>query len=353
MFISLIIGYALCAVFILLFVSADGEMANRLRSTLVSNELDTVKSAKIELNLLAAKINEEKRASRDEKSDPVLIRRGKRLKAKMDAAAKRADTLNKSGVGILDLSPLAGYRVSAILGLDNNNDFVAKIYNKCMQFKEKQEVADYTAYIVSSLIGNLLLGAAMLSIGVGTGLAMGLGTKSLVVGVVLFAIFALLGYVPYDSVNSEIKKRAESIEHDFPRVVSKLALLTVSGIETMRAWNLVASSDTAVLYNEMQRVNIDLAHNVNHAEAFTRFIKRCANPYTTKLATAILQNYTMGNAEIVKVLRELNDESWAEYKHSARRKGELISTKLMIPTLLLFAGILILVIVPVVGGFNI
>lgn len=77
MFISLIIGSALCAVFILLFVSADGEMANRLRSTLVSNELDTVKSAKIELNLLAAKINEEKRASRDEKSDPVLIRRGK------------------------------------------------------------------------------------------------------------------------------------------------------------------------------------------------------------------------------------------------------------------------------------
>lgn len=55
MFISLIIGSALCAVFILLFLSADSNMAERLRSTLVSNELETVENLDIELKLLVSK----------------------------------------------------------------------------------------------------------------------------------------------------------------------------------------------------------------------------------------------------------------------------------------------------------
>ena len=61
----------------------------------------------------------------------------------------------------------------------------------------------------------------------------------------------------------------------------------------------------------------------------------------------------MGNAEIARVLSELNRESWSEYKHSARRKGEMISSKLLIPTILMFVGIIIIIIVPVMGGFSI
>ncbi len=45
-------------------------------------------------------------------------------------------------------------------------------------------------------------------------------------------------------------------------------------------------------------------------------------------------------------------ESWMEHKHNARRMGEKIQSKLLIPTLLMFGGIMILIIVPVMSGFN-
>ena len=72
----------------------------------------------------------------------------------------------------------------------------------------------------------------------------------------------------------------------------------------------------------------------------------------TKLATAIIQNLSKGNAEIVKLFRSLNDESWMEHKHNARRMGEKIQSKLLLPTMLMFGGIIILVIVPVMSGFS-
>ena len=79
---------------------------------------------------------------------------------------------------------------------------------------------------------------------------------------------------------------------------------------------------------------------------------KCNNKYVTKLASAITQNMSKGNSEIVKYLKELNDESWMERKHSSRRMAEKVQSKLLVPTLLMFAGILILVIVPVMSGFN-
>ncbi len=95
-----------------------------------------------------------------------------------------------------------------------------------------------------------------------------------------------------------------------------------------------------------------MEHNEPPSEAYSRFITRCSNPYTTKLATAIIQNISKGNAEIVSLFRTLNDESWMEHKHNARRMGEKIQSKLLIPTLLMFGGIMILIIVPVMSGFN-
>lgn len=135
-------------------------------------------------------------------------------------------------------------------------------------------------------------------------------------------------------------------------MVSKLTLLTVAGMEVNQAWKLTGGSGVGVLYQEMERVLVELDNNVPPAEAYGKFITRCNNPYTTKLATAIIQNASKGNAEIVSLFRRLNSESWLEHKHSARRRGEQISSKLLVPTLLMFVGIIILVIVPVMTGFS-
>lgn len=202
-------------------------------------------------------------------------------------------------LNVLDTVPLAGYRLIQVLTWDATNDLVKKLNQKCMQFKEKKEAIHYTYYLLATLIGNIILGMAGLFAGIAIGLAMNMGMRSFLIGIVIFVIFGLLGYIPYDSVNAVVSKRQEDIEREFPQVISKMTLLTVAGMEVSQAWRLASASGEGTLYKEMKRVLVDFDNNVSPVEAYSKFISRCSNTYTTKLATAIIQNISKGNSEIV------------------------------------------------------
>ena len=105
------------------------------------------------------------------------------------------------------------------------------------------------------------------------------------IGIVIFVIFGLLGYIPYDSVNAVVTKRQEDIEREFPQVISKMTLLTVAGMEVSQAWRLASASGEGTLYKEMKRVLVDFDNNVSPVEAYSKFISRCSNTYTTKLGS--------------------------------------------------------------------
>jgi tight adherence protein C len=248
---------------------------------------------------------------------------------------------------------VAGYRIIQLLNWDSTNQTIKKLYQKCCQFKEKKEAIDYTYYLIGSLFGYVILGLGAFFAILGITLAMGMGGRGAIVAAVAFVALALIGYVPYDNVNAVVTKREEDIENEFPKAVSKMALLTVAGMEVNQAWKITCENGKGTLYDEMRRVIRDLDNNVAPVEAYSKFITRCNNKYTTKLATSIIQNISKGNSEIVALFRALNDESWMEHKHNARRMGEKIQSKLLIPTILMFIGILILVIVPVMSGFGI
>ena len=347
MIICMLIATLVSLVFVVLFMSAGDSLVDALITCQKESQEETIKLTGMEMQLL---YEDMKRTG--DMQNKLKISQGKKLKKKMDEAQALLDRLNSNKLNALDLIPLAGYRLIQLLGWDASNDTVKKLNQKCIQFKEKTEAVNYTYYILASLFGYLILGVAALFIGLGIGLAAGLGARSLVVGMVAFAIFALMGYLPYDSVGQTVNKRSAEIEREFPQVVSKMALLTVAGMEVNSAWKLASASGTSTLYSEMKRVLIDLQNNVSPSEAYSKFILRCNNDYTTKLATSIIQNTSKGNAAIVELFKELNRESWLEHKHNARRMGEKIQSKLMVPTLLMFLGIIILIIVPVMSGFS-
>jgi tight adherence protein C len=211
---------------------------------------------------------------------------------------------------------------------------------------------NYTYYIYGNLFGNLLLGLCLSSFALGCSLAAGLGVRGSAIGAAVMVVFVVIGYLPYDEVNQTVRRRAEEIEQTFPQLVSQMTLLVVAGMDVNRAWQISSKGGQTTLYEEMSRVNLDLENNVAPIDAYSKFITRCNNKYTTKLATAIMQNLSKGNSEIVNLFRQLNAESWSEYRHSARRMSEKVQTKLFVPTMLMFAGILILVILPVMSGFG-
>ncbi|MCM1467082.1 MAG: type II secretion system F family protein [Alistipes sp.] len=347
MVICMIIATVLSLIFLVLFISADNNIA---RTFIICNkeiQIENIKNLRIELKLLA----EDMKKTNDLTNKKKIVQ-GKKIKKKLQEAQKMLDAYTLGKISGIDLIPLAGYRMIQILKWDSKSRFIKDLNQKCMQFKEKKEAINYSYYIAGTLIGYVLLGAALFFAALTIGIAFDMGTRSVVVASVIAVGFMLLGYMPYDNVDVIVKKREEEIERQFPQVISKLTLLTVAGMEVSQAWKLASISGKGVLYQEMNRVLLDFDNNVSPVEAYSKFIARCNNNYTTKLATAITQNISKGNAEIVQLFRNLNSESWSEYKHNARRMGEKISGKLLIPTMLMFAGIIIMIIVPVMAGFS-
>jgi len=333
--------------FAFLFLSADENITGAIITCRKETETENIKKTQIELDLIVDYI----RRTKDLK-DKQRVKRARELKKNLEQFRKNLERLEKGKTGMTEVIPITGYRMMQLLHWDGRNDTVKKLYKQCVQFKEKREAMNYTYYILGALFGYAILGGVCFFTVLGLTLAMGLGIKAVIFSVVALLLLVMAGYVPYDSVNVTVRNRKEEIENQFPQVVSKLTLLTVAGMEVNQAWKLTGGSGVGVLYQEMERVLVELDNNVPPVEAYSKFITRCNNPYITKLATAIIQNASKGNAEIVSLFRRLNSESWLEHKHSARRRGEQISSKLLVPTLLMFAGIIILVIVPVMTGFS-
>ena len=107
--------------------------------------------------------------------DKKKLKNGQKLKKKYDEGNKQMELLQNGKINILDTIPLAGYRLIQMMTWDNTNDYVKKLNQKCLQFKEKKEAMHYSYYLIASLIGNLLLGFSGFFAGTASGLAMNMG----------------------------------------------------------------------------------------------------------------------------------------------------------------------------------
>ncbi len=345
--IIILIATVLFIIYAFLIMTAGENITEAIVTCRRETAEENIKMTTISLNKLVALMKR-----RDELKDKKMIKKGKKLKATLDENQKALARYEKGKPGLGDLIPVAGYRFIQLMKWDGTNNFVKKLNSQCVQFKEKKEAMNYAYFVLANLIGSLVLGAVVGIALLGVFLSLHWGIKSVIFALGAFILFGIIGYLPLDNLNSIINNRKEEIENQFPQVASELTLLTVAGMEVSQAWKLVAENGDGVLYDEMSRVLLDLNNNVPPAEAYSKFMVKCNNNYANKLATAIIQNMSKGNAEIVNLFRRLNDECWMERKHNSKRMGEKIQSKLLVPTLLMFGGILLLVIVPVLTGFN-
>jgi tight adherence protein C len=170
--------------------------------------------------------------------------------------------------------------------------------------------------------------------------------------ILLFGVAAAAGLVYYVSttVTDKIHERQESIFSDFSAVLSKLALLVNAGMILSEAWEKVAGTGVGVLYDEMRTAIEEVRNGQPEIEAYLNFASRCGVPEVNKFASTLVQNLNKGNRELVVFLRQAANESWSEKKHRARRKGEEASSKLLIPIGLMFIGLLIMIMVPILAN---
>jgi len=215
---------------------------------------------------------------------------------------------------------------------------------KHAQNKTKQLLAKLISYPIIGVASTLTLGVIIL----GT-ISQTMGLAVIGIGTILIIV---LVYAMYDELDDMVRKRQKSISREFPNVVSKLALLVTSGMIMDRAWKETSFSGDTELYLEMRKTSQELDNLVSPETAYSNFINRCNTKESAKLASAIMQNLSKGNAQIGKLLKDMAREAWQERRHTAKRDAEKANSKLMIPTMLLFLAILVMLMVPVAMNFS-
>ena len=172
---------------------------------------------------------------------------------------------------------------------------------------------------------------------------------------ILFVMLMFVGvaYYYFGTLSTEkIKKRSEQMLSDFSNVVSKLALLTNAGMIMHEAWEEVAVTGDSEIYKEMQITVNQMNNGVSEIDAMFNFGSRCVVPEIKKFTSTIVQGLSKGNSELIMMLQEQSKEVWALKKQNVRRQGEKASSKLMLPMMIMFVGILIMVVVPIFANLG-
>lgn len=171
----------------------------------------------------------------------------------------------------------------------------------------------------------------------------------LIAGIGMFLAVMVVMYYE-QMLGNQLSDRRDALLSEFPQVLSKLALLVNCGMVMRDAWEKVSKTGDGILYQEMKITMEEFHNGVSELMAYRNFAERCGLKEIRRFSSTMIQNLNKGNEEIAYFLRELSTEMWEEKKHLAKRKGEAANSKLMIPTGLIFIGILVMIMVPAFSG---
>lgn len=240
------------------------------------------------------------------------------------------------GLGCIDI-----YERRSGEKLTSSDKAVAKI--KFLSEVFGRDSAELYYYILNGAGISLFLTFAPIGLALGCMINSFLG---FICGILL--VFAMV-YGINSNINSEINKKKDSIIDEFPKMVSKLTLLINAGMIVRKAWDEVAVSDYKnELYSEMRSTSKDIQEGMSIENAMNSFASRCGLKEIRKFSSIYVQCIKRGAAEAVDSMKIMSEEAWKQKKEIAKQKGEIAAGKLLIPTMIMFLGILIVVVVPMV-----
>lgn len=208
---------------------------------------------------------------------------------------------------------------------------------KDVKYRLRVHIVNKLMYFIAALLGVTLLGTFI---------------DRLDAGYAVFAAAVILAviYAPDRELEEKVKRKNFLIQYDFPDFLNKLVLLVNAGMTVPRAWEKIVKDRKSLtpLYEELNITFLEIRNGKPEIDAYEDFARRCRVKEITKFVTTVIQNLRKGNSELVPLLKLQSNECWQLRKNMARRLGEEASTKLVLPLMIMFIGILVIVMLPAV-----
>ena len=232
-----------------------------------------------------------------------------------------------------------GFAIMSFLKIDTKSKRARKRIKEISEIQGKK-FAEYYYYIING--AKWTYGFTVLVFFVVLG-AMANELAAILLGAVLAGL--IMWYLE-ELMNDQLTERRDNILSSMPQMLSKLTLLGNSGMIVREAWEKVAYGGSGALYEEMQLTVKEMQNGISDLDAYRNFADRCSLKEVRRFASTMIQNLSKGNAELSYFLKEMSEEMWEEKKHLVKRKGEAANSKLLMPTAMIFIGILVMIIVP-------
>ena len=178
-------------------------------------------------------------------------------------------------------------------------------------------------------------------------------TADLTIVLVVVAFAALAFYYVGTLPEETLKKKTAEIMNQFADVVSKLALLVNAGMILKEAWIKVSETGEGELYNEMRLAVVQMENGMSEVDAYAEFGTRCIAPEIKKFTSTIIQGLVKGNRELVEMIKQQSREVWDAKRHLVVQAGEKAASKLLIPMMIMFVGVLIMIVVPIFANLGV
>lgn len=179
------------------------------------------------------------------------------------------------------------------------------------------------------------------------GIMVDLSLFMLVVGI-FFSV--VMGMYCMEYMKNELSKRTEECEYQFPEVISTMAILVNSGMMLRDAWSMVAANGNGAIYDLMKKVTENMKNGYSDADAIYLFGRESNSTEIKKFTSALLQNMEKGGGELTSFLAQQSSELWNAKRQRMLQEGEKASTKLLLPIVLIFVGIIIIVMTAAFAG---
>lgn len=152
------------------------------------------------------------------------------------------------------------------------------------------------------------------------------------------------------NMGDRVRQRTERCELQLADVVSSLAVLLNSGMLLRDAWKLIGNKGEGELYALIRQSTENMKSGMSEREAFAEFGRLSNSADVSKFIGALMQNMEKGGSELVNYLTSQSSQMWQEKRQRMLQNGEKAATKLLVPIVLIFLGVLVIILAAAFGG---
>ena len=173
---------------------------------------------------------------------------------------------------------------------------------------------------------------------------------------IMGVIIAILLYLQEkEKERRSTEKRKRELMKDYPDIVSKLIVFIGAGLSVRQSWESIVidyeneckeNNERRYAYEEMVKALAKLKTGIYENTVYKDFGRSCALRQYMKLASLLEQNRRNGLANLHSLLSMESQSAWDERINLARREGEELNTKLLLPLFMMLLIVMMIIIVP-------